>query len=208
MQFSDNLRFDSSAQELFDQWRSDLEVRIRAEEDSMIESHLAKFRSLLPSIALLLHLAEVFGSDGKKIPVTSSPTSRAIDWCTYLESHARRIYGMGSLAEVEGAKSLLKKLKQGTVPQTFTARMVYQNHWSRLATSEDVNSACSILADHGYLCEREIRGKGRPSTEYTANPKIFERVSSHSTKSSKRPIDTFGTDVGTNSSENLEVSFL
>jgi putative DNA primase/helicase len=46
------LRFEAEAQELFDGWRADLEHRLRAEEDHpVLLSHLAKYRSLLPSLA-------------------------------------------------------------------------------------------------------------------------------------------------------------
>jgi hypothetical protein len=53
------VRFDDEGQELFDAWRRILETRLR--EDSlhpMMEAHLAKYRSLVPSLALLIHLAE------------------------------------------------------------------------------------------------------------------------------------------------------
>jgi putative DNA primase/helicase len=47
------------AQELFDRWGADLEHRLRAEEDYPVPlSHLAKYRSLLPSLALLFHLID------------------------------------------------------------------------------------------------------------------------------------------------------
>jgi len=49
----------AAAQELFDGWRADLKHRLRAEEDHpVLLSHLAKYRSLLPSLALLFHLID------------------------------------------------------------------------------------------------------------------------------------------------------
>ena len=59
-------------------------------EPPAIESHLAKYRSLIPSIALISHLV-----DGDRGPVPLDPLERAIRWGTYLESHARRIYAPG-----------------------------------------------------------------------------------------------------------------
>ena len=56
------LRFDPEAQEFFDRWRDRLETRLRSSElqgRPAFESHLAKFRSLVPSLALLFHLIEV-----------------------------------------------------------------------------------------------------------------------------------------------------
>jgi hypothetical protein len=63
------LRFEAAAQELFDGWRAALEHRLRAEEDHpVLLSHLAKYRSLLPSLALLFHLI-----DG--VPLSYHPAS-------------------------------------------------------------------------------------------------------------------------------------
>jgi len=48
------LRFDPEAQDRFDQWRESLELRLRSgEEHPVIVAHLAKYRSLIPSLALL-----------------------------------------------------------------------------------------------------------------------------------------------------------
>ena len=48
------LRFELEAQDLFDGWRTALEAKVRAPElNPLIESHLAKYRSLMPSLALL-----------------------------------------------------------------------------------------------------------------------------------------------------------
>jgi putative DNA primase/helicase len=54
------LRFAPEAQEAFRAWRRDLETRIRppTTEDSALVSHFAKYRSLFPSLALILHLID------------------------------------------------------------------------------------------------------------------------------------------------------
>jgi Protein of unknown function (DUF3987) len=52
------LRFDPAAQEHFDSWRADLEQRLRAEDDHpVLLSHVAKYRSLMPSLALIAVVA-------------------------------------------------------------------------------------------------------------------------------------------------------
>src|SRR5690606_18478468 len=52
------LRFEAGAQKLFNSWRTDLEFRVRSgEETPTFSSHLAKYRSLVPAIALIYHLA-------------------------------------------------------------------------------------------------------------------------------------------------------
>src|SRR5216684_4331365 len=86
------LRFEAAAQELFDAWRGDLEQRLRTEEDHpVLLSHVAKYRSLMPSLALIGHLID--GVDGKTSgPVSRAAAARAIAWCEYLHGHARRLY--------------------------------------------------------------------------------------------------------------------
>ena len=71
------LRFTADAQEVFDAWREVLEVRLRTgEEHPVLESHIAKYRSLLPSLALLIHLAnEDIG------PVGTKPQAKATTGC-------------------------------------------------------------------------------------------------------------------------------
>jgi Protein of unknown function (DUF3987) len=51
------LRFDEGAQDLFNEWRQELETRLRSGDLSpALESHFAKYRKLVPSLALINHL--------------------------------------------------------------------------------------------------------------------------------------------------------
>ena len=83
------LHFNSVAQGLFDEWRADLERRIRDDLPEAFESHLAKYRKLCPALALLIHLAE--GNNGS---VTDTAMIKAAAWCEYLETHAARVYAL------------------------------------------------------------------------------------------------------------------
>jgi len=192
------LRFDNEAQALFGEWRAELEAKVSGEESTLIEAHLAKYRSLMPSLALLIHLAEVADREAALTPVTVDAAARAAAWCEYLESHARRVYGMHAMAEVEGARTLLAKLMRGDIQSPFTARQVYRNHWSRLASPAEVEAACGILQDHDWLRSEEVRGDtGRPTVTYTLNPKAAKKASgglpTQVSKVPKPPFDTFGT---------------
>ncbi|MCC6123341.1 MAG: DUF3987 domain-containing protein [Pirellulales bacterium] len=83
------LRFDAEAQGRFDAWRAELEREVRSGELSpSLESHIAKYRSLIPSLALLIHLA-----DGRSGPVGLTALDKATAWGVYLRSHAEKIYG-------------------------------------------------------------------------------------------------------------------
>lgn len=188
------LHFGSAAQDFFDDWRAALELKIQSETSPTIESHLAKYRSLMPSIALLIHLADVADREVILTPVTLEAATCAVAWCGYLESHARRIFGLQAVFEVEGAKSLVQKLKKGELERPFTVRQVHRKHWSGLATAQEAEAACALLVDHGYLREVEIRGKGRPTVQYLLNPLVADRGASASvTKVPKESLDPFGT---------------
>ena len=52
------LRFSPKAQAVFDIWRAELEGKLRSDLPEALESHLAKYRKLMPALALLLHLAD------------------------------------------------------------------------------------------------------------------------------------------------------
>ena len=83
----------------------------------MLEAHLAKFRSLIPSLALLIHLV-----DEDKGPVGGEALSRACDWGDYLESHARRVYAAALMPAEAGARVLAGHIEWGDLGNRFTAR--------------------------------------------------------------------------------------
>src|SRR5262249_43883090 len=122
------LRFSPDAQSLFNTWLTSLEQKIRSGDDHpAIESHLSKYRSLVPRLALLIHLAD----DGIG-PVSSIATQKAIDWTPYLESHARRIYAIVANSATTAAKSILKRIAKDQLKDGFTLRDVYRNQWAGL----------------------------------------------------------------------------
>ena len=96
------LRFHHDAQAEFNSWRGDLERTLRKDGlPAALEAVLAKYRSLVPSLALLIHLA-----DGGRGPVSLSALDKAVGWAQYLFSHARRIYGTVPTAESERESEL------------------------------------------------------------------------------------------------------
>jgi len=99
------VRFDDDAQELFDEWREKLEHRLEVhDEHPAMEAHLAKFRSLMPSLALIFHLV-----DNESGPVGEPSTKRAIRWTSFLEAHARRVYASSVTPEGDAASKLSRK---------------------------------------------------------------------------------------------------
>ena len=182
------LRFDPAAQRVFDHWRADLEARLRSgAEHPAIESHLAKYRSLIPSLALILHLL-----DGGIGPVAAIAAEKAIGWGRYLESHARRLYSSVTEAPAVAARSLADRIQCGDVPTVFAARDVYRNHWAGL-DRDRTQSAIDVLLSLRWLDERDEATGGRNRTRYAINPKINIVQKVEVPKVPEESFDTFGT---------------
>jgi putative DNA primase/helicase len=162
------LRFDDDALGLFLEWRTDLEARLRGGDlHPALESHLAKYRKLVPSLALTLHLA----CNGTG-PVSERATLQALAWAEYLETHARRAYGSVSMPEVATAKAILSRIRKGDLKREFSSREVWRPGWAMLTDSEQVADALRLLVDFDWLTTttRTDTG-GRPATIYTVNPR-------------------------------------
>ena len=120
------LRFDDQAQMLFDVWCDYLEniMLRRFDENPLVESHLAKYRKLVPALALLFHLADVLdrpaGSTGSA-EVSRPSVEKAIQWSELLEGHARRVYGSLDVPpDVDAAQALFTKLSEGLLTDPFS----------------------------------------------------------------------------------------
>jgi putative DNA primase/helicase len=167
-------RFDDAAQELFVQWLTTLETELLSDSVSTVmQAHLAKYRSLMPSLALLFALAD--GCEGE-VPLRHA--QQAAIWCEYLKPHARRVYS-GKLAPERGAAMVLgKRLREGWKEHetTFSLRDVYGNDWAYLSTPDEVRAALVVLEDSGWVRKNPRptgpRG-GRPGELWSINPRIY-----------------------------------
>lgn len=170
------VRFDDEAQEFFNEWLYDLEAnKLRGHESPIIQSHLAKYRSLMPSLALIFHIIEVSTGEAEG-PVSLRAARLAAVWCQLLESHARRCYQMAFDGDQEAAQRLGERLKN-SLPNPFQVRQVVKKGWSGLTTPDDVNKALMILEDRGWVQAHtppvEKQG-GRPTTNWHINPVVRE----------------------------------
>ena len=177
-------RFDADAQEIFKQWLIKWETSVLPNEAGLLLEHFTKYRSLMPSLALIFHvvdcvdLPQPIETNGKYL-VSASAARMAVEWCTYLQTHARRIYGLLDTQHIEAAKSLLKHLKAGHLQDGFKARDVQRKQWANLTTLEMVESALTELSKHHWLREVEPPPStgGRPETStYLINPIIIQNV--------------------------------
>jgi putative DNA primase/helicase len=167
-----HLRFDDEAQEAFDAWRAGLEARLRdGSLHPAFEAHLAKYRSLVPSLALLGHLADV----GAGRPVGIVALERALAWAEYLESHARRLYDTVIRGDLCAARALGERLQNGDLGPSFALREVYRAGWAGLASREAAAAAVGVLVDLDWLRAEEVPAGpagGRPTARYQVNPKL------------------------------------
>lgn len=187
------LRFTPEAQVVFDEWLGQLERQLRSDRDpAHLESHFSKYRSLIPSLALIFHLI-----DEGQGAVGITAISRAIQWDDYLASHARRAYGGSHGATIDAAKKLLKRIADGELKDGFSIRNVYISHQAGLATKEEAQEAVDVLEDFGWLRSVKIKTDGRPSITCQLHPKISECLKGEGIKSIKSPpappFDTFDT---------------
>jgi len=163
------LRFDDAAQDLFDTWRSGLELRLRSGElIPALESHLAKYRSLVPSLALIFHLLA-----GNKGPVGHAPLHLALRWAEFLEGHAARLYSVVVNADAVAARRLAAKILKREVSDGFTRRDIIRKGWSGLTTMDTIQGAIDVLVELGWLREaRRTDTGGRHSLTYIINPQL------------------------------------
>lgn len=157
------LRFSAEALSHFQEWHEALEVRLRSSElHPALESHFSKYRKLAPALALLIHLAD----DGRG-EIGEDATLKALAWAEYLETHAHRVYGAVTQAEVVAAKAILRRIERGDLQAPFTTRDVWRPGWAGLSDRALVGRALELLADYGHLTvEVDRETGGRPATRY------------------------------------------
>ena len=183
--------FDEQAFAFFETWLKKLIRKVRrTDETPVMSQHLNKFKSLMPSLALIFYLVDVAKAllDGKEIDalgdcrIPLGYAELAARWCDYLESHARRIYQLGFSASAVAAERLLDKLADDElkvpVPNEFSSRDIYTRNWALLDSSALAEAAIDELVDAGWIRElRDQRNNQKPQTSSSGRPlgKIFVR---------------------------------
>ena len=161
------LRLDAAAHGLFSEWRAELEGRLRsADLPPALEAHLAKYRKLVPALALINHFA-----DGGVGSINEAALLRALGLAEYLETHAHRAYGAGPEAETVAAKSILIHIRKGDLSDGFTLRDVCRQQWSSLTDRSQAHAGLHLLCDLDWIAAVETPTGGRPTTRYAINPR-------------------------------------
>jgi hypothetical protein len=180
------VRFSPEAQELADQWHDELEIRLRGPEFQgmpAFKAHIGKYRSLMPSLALIFQLLDQAGTDGtpiskdfppEKFSVSGEAVTLAEDWCDFLELHARAIYQAEITPGVEAAGRLAKKIEEGRIHHRDVVRDIYRHHWSGLATSTLVSSGLEVLESVGWVRLVALETVTTPTTVLYLHPTLRE----------------------------------
>jgi putative DNA primase/helicase len=164
------LRLAPDALEVFLDWRHPLEEELRGGTlHPALESHFAKYRKLVPALALLVHLAE--RGQGA---VTADAMNTAIAWDAYLRTHARRVYAAATNTDAIAARAIVKRIKKGDIAGEFSARDIQRKGWAMLSDRQTVLDALHLLIELGYLRQHQRETNGRTATAYAINPKIAQ----------------------------------
>jgi putative DNA primase/helicase len=163
------IHFTGKAQIKYNQWRDELNIRTFDAEHPAIASHLSKYQSLMPSLALIINEIDV----GHGESVTLESTDKAIGWCVYLESHMHRIYDSALDRAVDDAGLILKRAKD--LSPGFNASDIKRKNWAGLNTVSLITQALDELVDCNYLRHLNTRTgmSGRPSVSYYWNPSVL-----------------------------------
>jgi len=165
------LRFSPGGFEQFTDWLTRHERRIRSRDmHPAMGAHLAKYKKLVPAIALISHLAERHTG-----LISAAAVNRSIRWAVFLEEHAWRAYPSANVIAANGARAILNAIWSGKLKATFTVREVQRLNLLGLDSAENVRAALDLLVDLAWLTmpEDPTRCRGRPSEKYalSSHPK-------------------------------------
>jgi putative DNA primase/helicase len=145
-----------------------------AELPPALESHLAKYRSLMPSLALVFQLIEFVDGSDEGGAVGLRAALQAAAWCEYLETHAARLYSSAENPAMEGARALLDRIRKGDVGDGDSTRSIYRRHWAKLSTPEEVSGACGVLEEFGWMRIETVKTSGRSTSRLHLHPSLRE----------------------------------
>ena len=175
------LRFDDDAQELFDEWRCQHINCLRAGENvscPAFESHLAKYPSLMPSLALIFHLADWASQQSEYAPnipikpVTLEATRLAATWCEFLNLHAQKVYAGAIRPDIQSAHALAANIKNGKIKDRMSMRDIYRAQWGNLRTKTALYEATAILDECKWVQVEKVETERKPSEILRINPKV------------------------------------
>ena len=171
------LHFSGDAQARFNEWYDLHDQKVNREAHTGKQSHLSKYRGLLPKLAGLLQLADIVYSAPSPVGnhlIDLGHLNRAIALLAYLESHMERVYGCIRSPEQRATESLAARIQKGDLTDGFSTRDLKRKHWENLPTSDVTDAALDSLAGMSWLREVETKNPkgGRPTSHWMINPSL------------------------------------
>jgi putative DNA primase/helicase len=177
-----SFHFDSTAQERFDKWYDAHDIKTARETSMLKQSHLAKYRGLLPKFAALLQLADVVTELPEHSTVIGphyidlEHLEQAIGLLTYLESHMHRIYGCVRNEAQVAEEVVAEHIKSGALRDGFTTRDIRRKCWKGLQNNDTIYGALEYLEEVSWVRRSSQQlGAGRKTDRWEINPAVTER---------------------------------
>ncbi len=173
--------FSAAAQEIMNQYFRELDQKSRdKDEHPALTSHFAKYKSLLPALALIHHVCDhAAGKDTGK-PVSLEAITVARRTCKVLATHAHRVYSplLRRRPSERSADALYKKILKGEIVGPIKPRDVQRAHPTIFENADIIEAALSNLTKRGVVAPRPMstgakRGPQK-TTVYDINPRVFE----------------------------------
>lgn len=172
---AEGIRFSKEAQEMFNEWRASLEYRLRSGkiESEEFESHLSKYRALVPKLALLFGIMQSLNNADSLEEIRNESLQMALGWAKYLEQHATKVYQEELSIPQKGAVLLAGKIKSGAVKDGDSLRSIYRRHWSWLDTPEKLDIAVARLEECSWVIIENVTNNTGKSNILRINPDVY-----------------------------------
>jgi hypothetical protein len=172
---SRNIRFSTSAQNTYLSWWSVMSKKYDNESiHPVFIAHIRKYESLVPTLALIFQIVLAYSVKRKKFrpvcEVTDKALLLAIEFTTFLESHAKRIFDPTQMVSKQNAELIFER--RDDLPKSFTARDISQKNWAGLGRSSELTrDALELLENHFIIWRIPTKTCGKTS-KYKFNPKL------------------------------------
>ena len=104
----------------------------------------------------------------------------ALHRSAYLQTHARRCYGIAHDGEADTARRIVERVRKGDLAREgFGIRDVWRPGWSGLADQKRVAEALELLVELGHLAAWQEPTRRRVKTLHVVNPKSVPATKPH-----------------------------
>lgn len=173
------LGFDDEAQILFAQYYQDCSVRNEGSiGNSDFVNHLTKYSKLYPALSLIFFVTDWLSENTQATLMSVDHLRKAIEWTSFLEAHAKKVYGLSESTQRSKGQLLLEKIYQNKIEEGDSIREIYRHNWTGLGKSEDAFAAVEELVARNYISVQEKKSKngGHPETIIFFHPDLSREI--------------------------------